>query len=429
MKTRLHKAFAIGVVILLLLAGTVRPGAASPTLVPFDSTVQKVFAAQGFLRDGFGISVAVSGDTAIAGAYAYLGLGAQGSAYVYTRNGATWEFQQKLVASDGAKNDGFGVSVALSGDWALVGSLWGKAYVFVRNPGGYWTQFNELSAPDKNASFGSSVALSGKTALVGAYMSQVGVNTFQGAAYIFTLDEVFGQWMLKQTLTAPDGEALDSFGYSVALQGDTALVGSYNDKVGENSKQGSAYVFTRSGEVWTEQAKFTASDGAVNDTFGAAVALSGDTALVGVPAAKVGSTLLQGAAYVFTRSGETWNQEAKLTASDGKIVDNFGNAVAIQGNNAIVGAGHADVGENLDQGLAYVFSRSGTTWAEQTQLSAPDGATNDNFGVSVALSADTVLVGAFGAAISGTVGQGAAYFFSGVVPFTMFLPVMMNPMP
>ena len=265
-----------------------------------------------------------------------------------------------------------------------------------------------MTAPGETAgSFGTSVALDGDTALVGAYTTQVGANVSQGAAYVYTRSGT--DWSLQQILTASDGAAMDYFGFSVALSGDAALVGADKDDIGLTSDQGSAYVFTRSGgTTWTEQAKLTAADGETKDWFGTSVALSADTALVGAIGANVGLNLMQGAAYVFTDNGTSWTQEAKLTASNGKIIDFFGNSVAILGDTAIIGAEYADVGTSTDQGLAYVFTRSGADWAEQAPLAASDGAKNDWFGSSVALSAETVLVGAFGDSISGAIGQGAA---------------------
>src|SRR5207244_2622086 len=134
---------------------------------------------------------------------------------------------------------------------------------------------------------------------------------------------------------------------SVAVSGDTALVGAYGDN------HGSVYVFTRAGGVWTQQAKLTASDGAVGDVFGYNVALSGDTALVGARNANA----QQGAAYVFTRSGGVWTQQQKLTAGDGVAQDHFGRGVALSGDTALVGASGDDVGAaNTSEGSAYVFT-------------------------------------------------------------------------
>jgi hypothetical protein len=386
------------------------------------SQQQKLNASDGIDYDYFGYSVALSGDTALVGAYLddVGGNGNQGSAYVFTRSGTTWSQQQKLNASDGAANDYFGVSVALSGDTALVGAYLddvgantnqGSAYVFTRS-GTTWSQQEQLTASDGAASdqFGYSVALSGDTALVGAYLDDVGANTDQGSAYVFTRSGT--TWSLQQKLTATDGAASDGFGVSVALSGDTALVGARYDDVGTNANQGSAYVFTRSGTTWGPQQQLTASDGAANDYFGYSVALSGDTALVGAYADAVGANTYQGSAYVFTRSGATWSQQQQLNAADGATNDFFGSSVALSGDTALVGASGDDVGANGSQGSAYVFTRSGTTWSQQQQLNAADGAASDFFGISVALSGETALVGANGDDVGANTNQGSAYVFT-----------------
>jgi hypothetical protein len=195
------------------------------------------------------------------------------------------------------------------------------------------------------------------------------------------------------SLPGADGAAGDHFSYSVALDGDTVLVGAYADSVGANVSQGSAYVFTRSGSTWTQQAKLTADDGASYDFFGTSVALDGETALVGAYRDDVGANMDEGSVYVFTRSGTTWTQQAKLVASDGAAGDWFGYSVALNGDTALVGA--CTTGTISQQGSAYVFSRSGTTWTQQAKLMPGDGVPRNFFGISVALDGNTALVGAY----------------------------------
>jgi len=382
---------------------------------------QKVTASDGEASDYFGFSVALSGDgsSALVGAYAD-DVGShtdQGSAYVFTRSGTTWTQQASLTASDGAAGDNFGWSVALSGDTALVGAYLddvganpdqGSVYVFTRS-GTAWSQQAKLTASDGAANdyFGFSVALSGdgSSALVGAYADDVGSHTDQGSAYVFTRSGT--SWSQQASLTASDGAEGDVFGTSVALSGDTALVGA----AGDDAYRGSAYVFTHSGMTWSQQQKLFASDGAVDDQFGNSVALSGDIALVGVPRDKIGANADQGSAYVFIRSGNAWSQQAQLTASDGAAGDWFGTSVALSGSTALVGAPYDDVGANGDQGSAYVFARSGSVWSQQAYLTASDGAEGDNFGYPVALSGDTALVGAPSNDVGANVDQGSVYFY------------------
>jgi hypothetical protein len=217
-------------------------------------------------------------------------------------------------------------------------------------------------------------------------------------------------------LTASDGADNDSFGSAVALSGDMALIGAPGHTVGGHSNQGAAYVFTRSGTTWSQQGgDLKASDGAVNDFFGSAVGLSGSTALVGALGHTVNGHSYQGAAYVFTRSGTTWSQQGgDLTASDGAANDHFGCAVALSGDAALIGAPNHTVGSNSDQGAAYVFTRSGASWSWQATLTATGGAVDDLFGSAVALSGDTALVGT-----PYPNGQGAAY--------GVFLPPTITP--
>ena len=207
-----------------------------------------------------------------------------------------------------------------------------------------------------------------------------------GAEYPLTIDPMLAlqattTFSQQAKLTASDGDNNDFFGISVAIDGDTAVAGAPLDN-GDLSNQGAAYVFTRSGTTWTEQQKLTASDGKANDLFGTSVAIDGDTVVAGAPGD--GGTANSGAAYVFTRSGTTWTEQQKLTASDGAANDLFGASVSIDGDTAVVGAPNDD-GGTINQGAAYVFTRSGTTWTEQQKLTASDGAANDFFGASVAI--------------------------------------------
>ena len=186
----------------------------------------------------------------------------------------------------------------------------------------------------------------------------------------------------QATLTASDGHAVDFFGYSVALAGDTALVGACDRTIGGNTYQGAAYVFVRSGGTWAQQGALTASDGAAHDGFGSSVALDGDTALIGAPGHQVGDNGAQGAAYVFVRSGGTWSEQGgALTASGGAASDWFGSSVALDGDTALIGASAARVGDNAAQGAAYVFVRSGGAWSQQGgALTASGGVAQDDFG-------------------------------------------------
>ena len=200
------------------------------------------------------------------------------------------------------------------------------------------------------------------------------------------------------------------FGNAVALSGDTAVVGAELKAVADDSHAGAAYVFTRTGTTWSQQAKLTAADAAASDNFGSSVALSGDTALVGAARKAFGGTgSVAGAAYVFTRTGTTWSPQAKLTAADAAMNDQFGRSVSLSGDTALIGAPGKTVAWSGGVGAAYVFTRSGDSWTQQTRMVASDGATLDNFGWSVALSGTTALAGAWQKTVDGKVQAGAAY--------------------
>ncbi|MBS1792233.1 MAG: VCBS repeat-containing protein [Acidobacteria bacterium] len=335
--------------------------------------------------------------------------------------------RQILTAGDGAAGDLFGSQVAISGDTAVVGAdrnqiganqNQGAAYVFVRS-GAAWTQQAKLTANDGQGgdNFGFSVAISGETIAIGAPFDDVGQNPDQGAIYIFVRSGA--SWLSQDKLTAPDGAAFDRFGYSVAISGDTVLTGASAADIGADTDRGAAYVFVRSGNAWTEQQKLTAADGATGDFFGLRVCLSSGTALVGVQQDDIGANVDQGSVYVFTRSGTVWSQQTKLTASDGAAGDRFGLSLdlslTVGGTYAVIGAWNDDVAGNVDQGSAYVFVRSQLgTWSQQAKLTAADGADNDFFGRSVTINsttANTIVVGADHAAIGGFQQQGAAYVF------------------
>jgi hypothetical protein len=339
----------------------------------------------------------------------------------------TWTQEAKLVASDKARDDNFGYSVSLSADRALVGAPQsdpggtanaGAAYIFTRATDGTWSQEAKLVASDKarDDNFGWTVSLSGDRALVGAYLSDPGSTNNAGAAYIFTR-ATDGTWTQEAKLTASDKAMNAQFGLSVSLNGDRALVGANLSSPGGTTYAGAAYIFTRaSNGAWTQEAKLVASDKASNDWFGQSVSLSGDRALVGSVGSDPGGSTSAGAAYVFTRaSNGAWTQEAKLVASDKAANDYFGFSVSLSGDRALVGAFYSDPGGTTDAGAAYVFTRaSNGTWTQEAKLVASDKAAGDNFGYSVSLSADRAIVGALYArqAAGGAARPGTAYVFS-----------------
>lgn len=301
-----------------------------------------------------------------------------GSASVFVRSGSSWSLQAQWSAGDGAASDAFGYSVALSGGTALIGAYddatplgadAGSAYVLVRT-GNIWSLQAKLVASVTSHLFGGSVALNGDTALVGSHHDDTAKRSQVGSAYVFVRSGT--TWSQQAKLTADDGGTDDVFGWSVALSGNTALVGAYGDDTAAGGDAGSAYVFVRNGSIWSQQAHLFASDGAASDYFGYSVGLSGDTALIGAYGDGKSGIVDAGSAYVFVRIGTTWSEQA---------------------------------------GSAYVFTRSGSTWTEQAKLTANDGAASDNFGSTVALSGDTALVEAHLDNTIAGADAGSAYVF------------------
>ena len=376
-------------------AAAVYPLEIDPLLVTQQA---KLLAADGELGELFGYSVSVSGDTAVVGAYRDDDMGNfAGAAYVFLRSGGIWTQQAKLLAADGAADDMFGYSVSVSGDTAVVGAhgdddkgtASGSAYVFLQS-GGVWTQEAKLVPGDGAPQdfFGQAVSVSGDTAVVGAYGDD-DKGSQSGSAYVFLRSG--GIWTQQAKLLASDGAASNWFGRSaVSVSGDTAVVGAWgDDDLGTVS--GSAYAFVRSGGTWTQQAKLLASDGAYDDRFGTSVSVSGDTAVVGAFTDDLGNG--SGSAYVFVRSGGNWTQHAKLLAADGAAGDLLGWSVSVSGDTAVVGAIYDD-DMGLESGSAYVFLRSGANWTQQAKLVAADGAAGHNFAWSVSVSGDTAVIGA-----------------------------------
>jgi hypothetical protein len=253
--------------------------------------------------------------------------------------------------------------------------------------------------------FGWAVGISGHTAIVGAYGVTVGDHQQQGLAYIFT--ESDGLWTLAATLAANDGRAFDTFGSAVALSNGVAAVGAYQAKGG----RGYVYVFTGAGSHWTQKAKLSTGTTA-EECLGWSVGVYDSTVLAGAPFAEIDGNQL-GAVYAYEPTDGVWNETQQIVASDGQIGDFFGNAIATDGSNIVIGADGALIGDNYTQGAAYVFKNAGGAWIEQAKLVADDGAAFDNFGRSVAISGSTILAGAPYVVIDGNAYEGAVYVFDG----------------
>jgi hypothetical protein len=327
-----------------------------------------------------------------------------------------WTQEAKLLADVAANNDYAGRAVALDGDTAVVGAAGadvganpdqGAAFVYVRI-GDVWTQQARLAADDGMGGdeFGFSVAISGDSIIVGARFAAIGGVAGQGAAYVFTRSG--GSWTQQAKLAAADGAAFDGFGNSIAIDGETVVVGAQNASVNGNTSQGAAYVYSRSGSDWMPQAKLVASDGAPWVQFARAVSVRGDTAVIGAVSATVGGNAGQGAAYVYTRDGASWSERVRLLADDGESWDGFGGAISLDAGQVLVGASSNGM---AGEGAAYVFTGAGADWTQQGKLVADDAFNGDAFGNSVALSGDTAIAGSLFSDIPGIENAGAAYVY------------------
>jgi hypothetical protein len=360
----------------------------------------KLTASDGAIGDEFGGSLSLSGDTALVGALYHNANGTNsGAAYVFVRNGTAWTEEAKLTASDGAAQDWFGAEVSLSGDTALVGAPGDDASGSDSGAAYVFVRSGATWSEQAKLTVRSGVSGFGWAVSVDGDTALVGGAIELESVYVFVRNGT--TWTLQAELTAGDG--LEGFGTSTSISGDRALAGApFDDDNGSSS--GSAYVFVRSGTSWTQEAKLTASNGAAFDHFGRSVSLSGDTALVGAKDSD-GLEANSGSAYVFARSEASWTEEAQLTATSGGENLFFGHAVSLFQDRALVSAANEDTG--------YVFVRSATSWTEEAQLTASDDAFS--FGDTVSLSGDTALVGAHFDNEKGHL-SGSAYVFAPAPP-------------
>lgn len=425
-------------------------------------------AAYPGLEDQFGQAVAVSGETLVVAAPPEDGDGSPedddnaesaGAVYVFERVAGEWTQQAYLKAAPTQAHDGFGYSVAIDGDMIVVGAPWddhesvttgtvyncGAAYVFVRE-GGVWMARARLEAEarDTNDFFGFRVAISGDTIVVSAFGedsdgSSEADNSVEGAGAVYVYAKSGGGWVREAWLKASNPDPIDEFGGSVAIDGDTIVVGAQTEDSDGSSQAdnsldaaGAAYVFVRSGATWTQQRYLKADVPGQWDRFGIHVAIEGDTIVIGTPLEDSdGSTPYDtsapdaGAVYVFERSFGAWAQVAWLKAWNAGAGDRFGKSVAISGDALLVGApSEQSDGSSLsdnsleDAGAAYLFVKQDGDWVPSSYLKASALDAGDEFGISVALHAGTALVGAYRESSDGSsqddnslLGSGAGYVF------------------
>lgn len=356
----------------------------------------KVFPDDGQDGADFGQSIAVSGNWMIVGASG--DNNDTGAAYLFRREETGWVLEGKLTASDGEEEDEFGRSVSLGPDLAAVGADKGNGGVGVvylyRLAESGW-EFEARLTPSEageNAAFGRSVSLHGEVLAVGADNDLDN----RGSAFVFEREET--GWIERASLSAPDGQPGDRYGREVSIFGDWMVVASE----GRESGKGVVFVYQREDGTWDLNETLRDPEGADGDNFGQDVSVHGDFALVGVDRADNDT----GAAHVFRRTDSAWEYDGKLTASDGEEGDRFGLAVSLSGNLALISADGVDNGA----GAAYVFQRKDSGWQEAIRLQASDRSDGDDFGESAALDGFTAVIGAENAeGHSSGIEGGAAY--------------------
>lgn len=387
-----------------LVTGLLSSGSAHAAAINGDQR-HKLTANDPSVSALFGTSVAISGSRAIIGAESDDAKGQNsGSAYLFSVD--TGQQMHKITANDGGAGDFFGKAVGISGDRAVVGAsndqagaiLSGSAYIFDASTG---LQLHKLmpSDPAFRGFFGHSVAIHGNIAVVGS-VGDDDAGDASGSAYLF--DVTTGQQLHK--LTASDPKENERFGESVAIDGNIAIVGASQDA----NTTGAAYLF----DVTTGQQlhKLRASDRAGGDFFGFSVGISGNTAIVGAFGDAFGGRGDVGSAYLFDVT--TGQEVHKIIADDHHGQDEFGFTVGISGDTAIIGA-HRDDDAGEASGSAYLFNA--TTGQQVFKLTADDDASQDRFGQAVAIDGRHAIIGARHNADDGF-NSGSAYLFDARIP-------------
>ena len=355
-------------------------------------------------NDYFGSSVAVEGDTVVIGSPGAEGpMGTPintGAAYVFTRDGTGWREETIIRTSEPWSGDSFGIAVDISGNTIIVGAHTkgingfvqaGAAFIFERE-GDVWIEKALLRADDPRNEdyFGWSVAIFGDIAVVGISRDdgplKNSVNI--GGAYIYAREN--GTWVKQTILRASNAEAGDEFGWSVAINGTTILVGAiYEDGINNTlGASGAAYVFVWNGMDWSEQAILRSSNPGTTDQFGYSVAIDENTAVVGM-----NYNVNPDKVSVFVRDNSNWSEQAILSRSVTSSSNRFGQSISISGNRVVVSSA-SDHTIASYAGAIYIYVREGTTWTQQSILYSSNLEPNDSFGWSTALSDDLLVVGA-----------------------------------
>jgi hypothetical protein len=358
----------------------------------------------------------------------------QGAVYVFQLADSVWIQRAMLTASDGSESSYLGQEVIMNENF-IVASAANEVYVYDSPAGGWitTTETVEIHPPDdQTGDFGLSMSIQGNVLVIGAPYSTVNGNSAQGAVYVYEYQ--VGEWVLSAKLTASDGQKEDRFGY-VDIDGDTIVVGAGGKDIGGKQNQGKAYIFVEPPTGWitaTETAMITASDGEAEDYFGFATSIYSKTIVIGSADDDIGSNFDQGSAYIFTEPTDGWvttTETAKLIASDGAELDYFGLSVEAGDGIVMIGAPDDEINQNSDQGSVYVFVGNGPSWTEQEKITASDG-TGDNhdyFGQSISYDGNALLIGAFWSDIGDNLNQGAAYVFTDTIFSTPTPTITLTP--
>jgi hypothetical protein len=334
--------------------------------------------------DRFGFNVSISNDYALVSAEG--DFDSSGAVYVYRRSRHGWIKKTKLTASEKSDGDFFGASVSISNRYAIIGALGSdSAYIFNRHHGS-WIQMAKLTAGDETevVRFGFPVSITNRFAIVGAIEEN-------RVAFIF--ERKGDSWIKKDKLVIPDNGLISS----VSITNNYVIIGS-SYSVNSSIHAGAAYLFERKGDLWTGTTKLMPSDSSSYDSFGTSVSASGNYVIVGSSLKDDENGEDSGAAYIFKRSkhhGGAWIQVAKLAPRDRKPFDAFGRSVAIEGDYAIVGSPQSDEAA-IGTGSVYVFKNKkhgGDSWIKVAKLIPSDGIEDDDFGISVSGSGNSIIVG------------------------------------
>ncbi|HMK05222.1 MAG TPA: FG-GAP repeat protein [Ferruginibacter sp.] len=361
-----------------------------------------------------GASVAVSGNFAIIGDH---NDGTGGSASFYRFNGTNWVFMQKVTDATGGIGDWFGVSVSISGNYAIVGAYYndnglfnnnnnGAAIIFQYN-GSSWVLMQKIIPVTSGIEhyYGVDVSISGNYAVIGGYGADVGGGPFQGAARIYQYNG--SSWVFMQQITDPTGTGGDRFGGSVSISGNFIIAGSMYDDLGTYTDAGSATIYQYNGSSWVFMQKLYNFNGLTEDAFGASVSISGNYAVVGAPFDDEGANTDQGSVNMYKFNGTSWVWTQKITDPNGVASDRFGSQVSISGNYALVGTVSDGIGPNAYQGSATLYTKVGGGWQRLQYLTDPGGGPAEFFGKAVDIDGTSKR---FLISSEGSTGQGKVVF-------------------